>query len=220
MQHGIGKKTVHFVRHCQSTWNEAQHVFKLTHFDKELQSEAYIDAPLTAFGQEQAANIRQKIKDLQAEVAISSPFTRAIETCIRTHGNRNVVVTHWCAEFGESICDIGTKKENLEQTYPTIDFSNLPPDVWWYVDEKLKDVLTDPRKCYEWVLSNGTFKLGETESHFHRRLECFYEFLRNRTESNIVVFSHSMFLRHFLFKYYGRPVLKVIPNGESITCTL
>ena len=215
-----GKKTIHFVRHCQSTWNEAQHIRKLTHKDKELQSEAYIDAPLTTFGQEQAAKVKRKIQDLQAEVAISSPLKRAIETCIRTHGDRNVVVTHWCAERGESICDIGTTKIELEKIYPMIDFSNLPPDVWWYVDEKFKHEQTDPRKCFEWVLSNGTFKLGETDNHFEQRLERFHDFLQNRSESNIVVFSHSMFLRHFLFKYYGRPLLQVIPNGELVTYTL
>lgn len=74
---------------------------------------------------------------------------------------------YWCVEFGELICDIGIKKENFEQMYLMIDFSNLFLDVWWYVDEKLKDVLIDLRKCYEWVLSNGIFKLGEIESYFY-----------------------------------------------------
>lgn len=215
-----GKKTVHFVRHCQSTWNEAQHVFELNHADKEMQSEAFIDAPLTAFGEEQAANIKQKIQELNAEVAITSPLKRAIETCIRTYGVENVVATHWCAERGESICDIGKTKESLEKLYPTIDFSDLPLGVWWFVDEDLKDQLTNPRKCYEWVLNNGTFKLGETDCHFERRLERFYEFLQNRSESNIVVFSHSMFLRSYFSKYQGRPILQPFPNGEVLTYTI
>lgn len=215
-----GTKTVHFVRHCQSTWNEATHTFNLKHSDKELQSEAYIDAPLTAFGKEQAAKAQQKIQDLNAQIAISSPLKRAIETCIRTYGEQNVVVTHWCAERGDSICDIGSTKDILEKMYPAIDFSNLPPNVWWYVDEKFKGQLTDPKKCYQWVLNNGTFKLGETDGHLQGRLERFREFLRNRSESNIVVFSHSMFLRHFLFKYYGRPLLETFPNGEILTYSL
>ena len=47
-----------------------------------------------------------KIQDLKAEVAISFSFKRAIETSIRTHGDHNVVVTHCCAETGESICKV------------------------------------------------------------------------------------------------------------------
>lgn len=215
-----GNKTVHFVRHCQSTWNVGHRVLNLTHSDKEMQSEALLDAPLSAFGEEQAAEIQQKIKDLNAEVAITSPYKRAIETCIRTYGEQNVVSTHWCGEIGESICDIGNTRDSLQKMYPKIDFSNLPQSVWWYVDEKLKDQLTDPRKCYEWVLNNGTFKLGETEDHFQRRVERFYEFLQNRSESNVVVFSHSVFLRNFLFRYFGRPLLEKFPNGEIATYTL
>ena len=59
-----------------------QHVLKLTHADKELQSEAYIYALLNTFIQEQAAKVKRKIQGLKAEVTISSPFKRAIETCI------------------------------------------------------------------------------------------------------------------------------------------
>ena len=215
-------KTVHFVRHCQSTWNEAVYILKLTRLDKELQTEEYVDAPLSAFGEEQASKAKQKIQALNAEVAITSPFTRAIETCIRTYGDQNVVATPLCGEIGESICDIGRMKENLVELYPTIDFSSVPSDVWWYVDEKLKDQLTDPRKCYEWVLNNGTFYLGETSTDysFQRRIELFYEFLQSRSESNIVVFSHSAFLRSFLLKHYGRPSSEKVPNGEILTYSL
>ena len=215
-------KTVHFVRHCQSTWNEAVHIFKLTRFDKELQTEECLDAPLSAFGEEQASKAKQKIQALNAEVAITSPFTRAIETCIRTHRDQNVVATPLCGEIGDSICDIGRMKENLVEMYPAIDFSCVPLKVWWYVDEKLKDQLTDPRKCYEWVLNNGTFQVGETttDCHFQRRIERFYEFLQRRNESNIVVFSHSYFLRNFLFKYYGRPTSEILLNGEILTYSL
>ena len=59
-----------------------QHVLKLTHADKEFQSEAYIYALSNTFIQEQAAKVKRKIQGLKAEVTISSPFKRAIETCI------------------------------------------------------------------------------------------------------------------------------------------
>lgn len=217
-----GKKTVHFVRHFQCTWNETEEKFKLTRLDKRLQSEEFVDAPLSAFGEEQADSIRQKIQDLNAEVAITSSLRRAIESCIRSYGDQNVLASHLCAEIGESLCDIGTKKENLVKMYPSIDFNNLPSNVWWFVEEKLKGQLTDPKKCYDFVLNNGTFKLGETftGSHFQGRIERFYDLLQSQHESNIVVFSHSGFLRSFLFKYYGRPFTQTIQNGEILTYSL
>ena len=216
----IGKKTVHFVRHYQSTWNEAQHVFNLSRKDKEMQSEAFLDAPLSAYGEEQATNLKQKILELNAEVAITSPFRRTIETCLRSHGSQNVVVSHWCGERGESLCDIGNTKDSLQNMYPMLDFSDLPENVWWYVEESLKDQLTDQRKCYEWIVTNGTFLMGEADQHFQRRIERFHSFLQSRTESNIVVFSHSMFLRNYLNKYYGRPLMQGLPNGSISTYSL
>lgn len=214
------KKTVHFVRHCQSTWNEAMHVRKMSREDEEMQSEAYLDAPLSPLGEEQAASIQHKIQALNAEVAITSPFRRAIETCLRSYGSQNIVVSHWCGERGESICDIGSTRDNLQKHYPMLDFSDVPPNVWWYVEEDLKDQLTDQRKCYARLLSNGTFLMGETDGHFQPRLDRFYEFLQSRRESNIVVFSHSMFLRNYLNKYYGRPLLQLLPNGSISTYSL
>ena len=216
----VGKKTVHFVRHYQSTWNEAQHVFRLPREHKEMQSEAYLDAPLSAYGEEQATNIKQEILELNAEVAITSPYRRTIETCLRSHGSQNVVITHWCGERGESLCDIGNTKDCLEKMYPMLDFSDLPPHVWWHVEEGLKDQLTDQKKCYEWLVTNGTFLLGETDEHFQRRMEQFHSFLQRRKESNIVVFSHSMFLRNYLHQYFGRPLMQSVPNGSITTYSL
>ena len=218
----IKSKTVHFVRHFQSTWNEAEEGQNLTRFDKGLQSDALLDAPLSTYGKKQALTIQQKIQDLNAEVAITSPLSRAIETCLLTYGNQKVVASHLCREIGESLCDIGTLKEDLVKKYPTVDFSSVPSKVWWYVDEKLKGQLTDPRKCYEFVLNNGTCKLGETYdgSHFQERIEGFHDFLLNRPESNIVVFAHSGFLRSFLEKYHGRPFEQYYPNGQILTYSL
>ena len=55
------------------------HIYKLSRTDKELQSEAYLDAPLSAHGEEQATNIKQKILALNAEIAITSPYRRTID---------------------------------------------------------------------------------------------------------------------------------------------
>lgn len=124
-------KTIHFVRHGQSTWNEAEEIFKFTRFDKKMQKLDKMDAPLSSFGEEQAAQRQEKIQALNAEIAITSPLSRAIETCIRSYGVKNVVASHFCAELGDTICDIGMMRETLKKKYPSIDFSCLPSTVWW-----------------------------------------------------------------------------------------
>ena len=157
---------------------------------------------------------------MNAEIAITSPLSRAIETCIRSYGVKNVVASHLCAELGDTICDIGKMKDTLEKKYPSIDFSCLPSTVWWYVDEKLKDQLTDPRKqCYAWVLLHGKCGLRETYCHFHRRIEEFREFLQSLCESNIIVYTWC-FMRGFFHKYYNRPFQQIVRNVEFVRCKM
>ena len=93
-------KTIHFVRHGQSTWNEAEEIFKFTRFDKEMQKLDKMDAPVSSFGEQQAAHLQEKIQALNAEIVITSPLNRAIETCIRSYGDQNLLTSHLCAELG------------------------------------------------------------------------------------------------------------------------
>ena len=58
-----------------------------------------MDAPLSSFGEEPAAHLQEKIQALNAEIAITSPLSSAIETCIRSYGVKNVVASHLCAEL-------------------------------------------------------------------------------------------------------------------------
>ena len=183
-------KTIHFVRHGQSTWNEAEEIFKFTRFDKEMQKLDKMDAPLSSFGEEPAAHLQEKIQALNAEIAITSPLSRAIETCIRSYGVENVVASHLCAELGDTICDISKMKNPSRGSIHRLSLVvclQLFGGMWM---EKLKDQLTDPRKqCYAWVLLHGNCGLGETDGHFHRRIEEFHEFLQSRCESNIIVYT-------------------------------
>ena len=83
-----------------------EEIFKFTRFDKEMQKHA----PLSSFGEdgeEPASHLQEKIQALNAEITITSPLSRAIETCIWSYGVENVVASHLCAELGDTICDIG-----------------------------------------------------------------------------------------------------------------
>lgn len=50
--------------------------------------------------------------------------------------------------------------------YLMFDFSDLLLNVWWYVEEGLKEQLMDQKKCYEWLVINGIFLLGEIDEYF------------------------------------------------------
>ena len=66
-------KRIHFVRHGQSTWNEAEEIFKFTRFDKEMQKLDKMDAPLSSFGEEPAAHLQEKIQALNADLLSLHP---------------------------------------------------------------------------------------------------------------------------------------------------
>ena len=205
------EKVVHFVRHGQSTFNEASHVGKL-YPEADLKSTFFLDADLTSKGEQQALDAAQILHDLKAELAITSPFRRALRTCQLAYGKSNVIVNHWCGERFESICDIGSNTSDLKQLFPAFDFSDVP-DVWWYTGDQKHQTA---KATTEWFsgLPRG---FHEPDQHLLYRVEQFHKFLQRRSERSIAVFAHSMFLKRFLNVHFGRPLNEYFPNCQVIS---
>ena len=207
-------KTVYFIRHGQSTFNEASHVGKL-YPNADLRSKIFVDAALTPTGEQQALEAKAVLHDLNIEVAITSPFQRALQTCQLAHGEENVVVNHLCGERLESACDIGSPPAELKKLFPALDFSDIPK-TWWYTgvhDEKTQE---ESIKWF-WGQPKG---VCEPDEHLASRIHRFHQFLSDRSEKKIAVFSHSMFLREFLHACFGRPIDQMIRNCEVISYSL
>lgn len=205
------QRTIHFVRHAESTFNEIHH----RNLGRPAPTDLYlIDAPLSAKGEQQAKQVKEELSKLNVDLAICSPFQRAISTCLLAHGSHNVLISPLCRERFESVCDIGTTKDVLVRNYPYWDFSLVENNVWWYVG---KQIVTDQESAIKWWQSDDYSV--ESDEFLKDRASKFYQFLLSRPEKNIVVFSHSHFLRKFLRWHFGIQNIN-IRNAEVVSLPL
>lgn len=164
-------KTVHFIRHGQSTFNQATGTTPWV--DPML-----FDAPLSAYGAEQVAALQPEAATLGAEVVVTSPLTRAIQTALGAFPDTvPVVVEALHRERLEASCDIGRAPAALQADFPSLSFDHLPFP-WWYSEGG------DP---YEIV--------PEPEAVFNARVAAFRRWLAGRRERVLAVVGHGAFLR-------------------------
>lgn len=132
-------KVVYFVRHGEAAHNVDPAAFSTA------------DNPLTARGRQQASTtlrscLRAIVGDADRggpfDAVVTSPMTRAIETCLySTDGLLSAGVTPrvepLCTERGSSVCDRGSGRSILQARFPMLNFDALAPaDVWWDEDEE------------------------------------------------------------------------------------
>jgi len=137
------------------------------------------------------------------ELVVSSPLTRAIQTCLLvlpgvTAGARRVVACPLCAEHLEASCDIGRPASQLRFAFPQVDFSDLA-EVWWYVPEDWKGLIT-PSESQRLFTNDGR---RESRGDFTRRVESFAYWLAERPEKDIAVFAHADFCNCFLERFFS-----------------
>lgn len=205
-------KTVHFIRHGESTWNVCRRQLKLNDLPQG-ERPVLVDAPLSFKGMQQTNTLKETLSNLKPEVAITSPFTRTLQTCLGSYGSENVVITPLCREFMAASCDnIGLPASCLKEIFPCFDFSDLE-ETWWYIQDNIKS----QSKAVN-LLTEGKLQV-EDQDVFAARAKKFYEFLHNRQERSIAVFSHNDFLMFFLEKYFGVTTAH-ISNGEVYSLEL
>ena len=187
-------KRVHFIRHAESVCNVLR---------RELQVHRHPNTPvipdpgLTFEGIQQTSRLKDYLGiTLKPEIAICSPYTRTLQTCLLSYGPRNVVVTSLCGERVSSCDDIGLPVSYLKVLFPMLDFSSLG-EIWWYMQDDINSQCEAVS-----LIAQGKLKF-ETNEHVSTRMEKFYEFLSKRPEHNIAVFAHNDFLCEFLNKYFG-----------------
>ena len=132
-------KVVYFVRHGEAAHNVDPAAFSTA------------DNPLTARGRQQASTTLRSclgaiVGDADRggpfDAVVTSPMTRAIETCLySTDGLLSAGVTPrvepLCTERGSSVCDRGSGRAHLQARFPMLNFDALAPaDVWWDEDEE------------------------------------------------------------------------------------
>lgn len=167
------RKTIHLIRHGQSTFNAA--------FDETRTDPLHFDARLTPLGHTQVAAARKLVDGEDYELVVTSPFTRAIETTLGLFAAapKPILVEALHREFLASSCDVGRSPRDLAREFPALAFDHLD-DPWWHDCEE-KDAFGIPL---------------EPEAICRARLADFRVWLADRKERRIAVIGHGTFFFH------------------------
>ncbi len=171
-------KTVHFLRHAQSAFNE---VYTEGDPDPML-----FDARLSDLGHEQVTEARATFKDLRFDIIIVSPLTRALQTATGIFGGHDVKmeVEALHREYLESSCDVGRHPRALSEDFPALEFDHLD-EAWWYGESEDHNRVESP------VI------VQEPMADFVDRVEAFRANLLARPEESVLVVGHATFFREF-----------------------
>lgn len=167
------RKTIHLIRHGQSTFNAA---YEATGLDP-----LHFDARLTPLGHAQVAVAREQLGRETYDLVVTSPFSRAIETTLGIFGEtpRPILVEALHREWLWSSCDVGRSPAALSGDFPALAFDHLD-DPWWHDGEE-RDALGIA---------------VEPEPVFATRLAAFRDWLAARPERHIAVVGHGTFFFH------------------------
>ncbi|CAK9876897.1 unnamed protein product [Sphagnum jensenii] len=177
------KKTVHLVRHGQtSLWTfPGQNMYT---------GSGNFDIHLTPVGRQQASNISAKMAALKAELILTSPLRRALQTLQiafprAQEGKEPVEVTALHTEHVSGTGDVGRPPKVLAAEFPWLSFESLP-EIWWYSPAEFpNDALKEE------------FHSTEPMEELRKRVGIFRQFLLARAETVIVVIGHSTFFKEF-----------------------
>jgi glucosyl-3-phosphoglycerate phosphatase len=193
-------KTVHLVRHGESTHN-AQ-VYAALGVD--TNDERYVDAKLTPRGAAQADALAIRVRDIAPQLVVSSPLTRAIDTSLRACAllpapRPRYVVRAECTERLAYACDIGSSVSILENAFPQLDFGHVQPrNAWWWTPEKLELPTTNSSLELLRRSPPGSRAGIEPIEMITRRVNAFRSWLIAQPESDVMVFGHGAYLRRFM----------------------
>jgi broad specificity phosphatase PhoE len=172
----IMSKTVHCIRHGQSTFNA--HWEQAGGIDPLL-----FDAVLSDLGQQQVRAAAAAVRDVPYELVVTSPLTRAIQTTLGLFADHpaapKIQVECLHRERLDNSCDVGRSPALLRGEYPGLAFDHLD-DVWWHRDG-------DPDE-------RGI--VIEPDAVLTERVRFFRNWLSERPERVIAVVGHGTFFYH------------------------
>lgn len=187
-------KTVHFIRHAEGTHN----------VNESYREVRNLDARLTKLGIEQCKSLAESLQSnhprcLQADLIVTSPLTRCIQTALHSMKPLlskprplppRVVAVESLRETVNYISDKRRNTTEIASEFPQVDTSHLETEtdeMWSYYEKLLgsHDAHITHRESAE------VYKVAQRGRNFFR-------WLGERNEENIVVCTHSAFLRAIL----------------------
>ena len=163
------------------------------------------DAALSPLGEEQVATLANNPELATAELLLTSPLTRAIQTLFGAFPNAPdgcpapIEVWPLCAEHVTDSCDIGSGASWLAKRFPSLaPQMRALPEVWWYTDEDTSRVdAEDSRVKYK------ECGFMEPELDLIHRVRDFVAAVKARPERVIAVFGHSDYFNFVMENHAG-----------------
>ena len=195
-QTGRDVRVLHIVRHAEGTHN-------VNRAYREIEN---LDARLTPFGEEQCRQLASTCMSShglleQAELVVTSPMTRCVQTALQSFPTLaesthvEFLAHEGVRETVNYICDRRRSIAEIAAEFPRVNFSLIPHDhdeVWRTYEQRLGPA------------SEFTKNRESAELHVvAERGRAFLDWLRSRPEKNVIVSTHSAFLRCFL--NWGQP---------------
>lgn len=164
-------KTIHLIRHAQSTFNAA--------YAEAATDPFHFDARLSPLGLAQLEKTRDRARQLPCDVVITTPLTRALQTATGLFGGHaRIEVECLHREWQEHSCDMGRSPRLLAQEFPHLAFGHLDDPWWHHADADANGVAVEPMDS------------------LHARVAAFRRWLVARPEDAVVVIGHGCFFRH------------------------
>ena len=195
------KTIIYLVRHGQSMHN----ISDVAQYGDTGADATLFDAPLSPHGKEQVAALKGNAELATAELCVTSPLTRAVQTLLGAFpeapkgGCPPVELWPLAAEHLTDSCDIGSSPTALTKTFPKLKapIAKLP-EVWWYTDEETsRDDAEASRVKYR------ECGFMEPESTLIKRVDALVAAMRARPEERIALFGHSDFFNFLMERHCG-----------------
>lgn len=169
-------KIVHCIRHGQSTFN--------AYWEKAVGTDPlHFDASLSDLGHQQVAAAAPTLRDVDYDLIVTSPLTRAIQTTLglfKDHpAESRIRVECLHREHLANSCDVGRSPAALREIFPALAFEHLE-EIWWH-----RDGAPDERGI-----------VVEPEAVLAGRVGAFRQWLSARPERLIAVVGHGTFFYH------------------------
>ena len=179
-------KKIYLIRHAESEANAANDLDNPKY---------YYDAKITKKGVKQAHKASAKLKNINFDLFISSPLTRALQTFSIIFPGKKPIISSLIREHLYHSCDVGRQPLALKKEFPKFNFTSLD-NYWWNNNKKI-----DLRKINQ-----------ESRDDIKIRLDSFKNWINLKNHKTIAVVSHGTFLsqvtermldncEHFIWKY-------------------
>ena len=171
------RKEVYLIRHAQSEANASLDLDDPT---------IYYDPRITNSGKQQAVITRKLLANIDFDLIVCSPLTRALQTfkCIFPRPIQNTVVLSLVREYLNDSADVGSQPNTLKKEFANFDFSGLRK-FWWN-----NDVPIDEKEInYESI------------QNLDARAKKFKKWIDERNERKIAVISHGTFISRITYYF-------------------